>query len=76
MENDTINIREYFPSDKEAVLKLIRLNTPMYFALEEEADLSEYLDNEREYYSSGISILSEARIYIEKHKERLMDERL
>lgn len=76
MENDTINIREYFPSDKEAVLKLIRLNTPMYFALEEEADLSEYLDNEREYYSSGISILSETRIYIEKHKERLMDERL
>lgn len=76
MENDTINIREYFPSDKEAVLKLIRLNTPMYFALEEEADLSEYLDNEREYYSSGISILSETSIYIEKHKERLMDERL
>ena len=51
---------EYFPSDKEAVLKLIRLNTPMYFALEEEADLSEYLDNEREYYYvllSGMDII-------------------
>ena len=67
---------EYFPSDIGAVLKLIRLNTPLYFALEEEVDLSEYLDNEMEYYSSGISILSETRIYIEKHKERLMDERL
>ena len=60
MENDTINIREYFPSDKEAVLELMRLNTPLYFASEEEADLSKYLDNEREYYYvllSGMEII-------------------
>lgn len=50
MANDTIYIREYIPSDKEAVLKLIRLNTPQYFAPEEEADLSKYLDDEKEYY--------------------------
>ena len=60
MRNDTINIREYFPSDKEAVLELMRLNTPLYFASEEEADLSKYLDNEREYYYvllSGMEII-------------------
>ena len=60
MANDTINIREYVPSDKEAVLKLIRLNTPQYFAEEEEVDLSNYLDNYREYYYvllSGIEII-------------------
>ena len=60
MRNDTINICEYFPSDKEAVLELMRLNTPLYFASEEEADLSKYLDNEREYYYvllSGVEII-------------------
>lgn len=60
MANDTINIREYVPSDKEAVLNLIRLNTPQYFAEEEEVDLSNYLDNYREYYYvllSGIEII-------------------
>ncbi len=60
MANDTINIREYVPSDKEAVLKLIRLNIPQYFAPEEEADLSQYLDNEREFYYvllSGVEII-------------------
>lgn len=60
MADDTINIREYVPSDKEAVLKLIRLNIPQYFAPEEETDLSNYLDNEREYYYvllSGMEII-------------------
>lgn len=33
-----IVIREYEPADKEAVLSLIRANTPEYFAPEEEAD--------------------------------------
>ncbi|WP_221650063.1 GNAT family N-acetyltransferase [Bacteroides sp. K03] len=50
MTKDSITIREYVPSDKEAVLRLIRLNTPHYFAPEEEADLSRYLEKEREYY--------------------------
>lgn len=60
MADDTISIREYVPSDKEAVLKLIRLNIPQYFAPEEETDLSNYLDNEREYYYvllSGMEII-------------------
>lgn len=60
MADDAINIREYVPSDKEAVLKLIRLNIPQYFAPEEETDLSNYLDNEREHYYvllSGMEII-------------------
>ncbi len=49
MEN-SITIREYGPADKVAVMNLIRLNTPEYFALEEETDLNEYLENKRELY--------------------------
>lgn len=45
-----ITIREYEPTDKSAVINLIRLNTPRYFAPEEESDLSRYLDSERELY--------------------------
>ena len=45
-----IVIREYEPADKEAVLSLIRANTPEYFAPEEEADLSRDLDCEREWF--------------------------
>lgn len=45
-----IAIREYQPSDKEALLELIRLNTPKYFAIEEEVGFSEYLDKEVELY--------------------------
>lgn len=41
-------IREYRETDKNAVIDLIRQNTPEYFALEEEADFSNYLDSERE----------------------------
>lgn len=43
-------IREYDLKDKEAVINLLRLNTPQYFAPAEEADLVEYLDNKRELY--------------------------
>lgn len=45
-----IAIREYQTSDKEALLELIRLNTPKYFAVEEEVDFSKYLDEEVELY--------------------------
>lgn len=45
-----IIIREYQQTDKNAVMNLIRQNTPKYFAPEEEADLSIYLDSERELY--------------------------
>ena len=43
-------IREYRETDKNAVIDLISQHTPEYFALEEEADFSYYLDSERELY--------------------------
>lgn len=43
-------IRPYTPADKETVLELIRLNTPTFFAPEEEEELVYYLDNEIEQY--------------------------
>ena len=43
-------IRPYNNSDKEALLRILKLNTPKYFSPEEEADLVYYLDNEIEYY--------------------------
>jgi len=46
----SIHIREYTPGDKPAVLDLLRLNTPAYFAPEEEADLIRYLDKEIDIY--------------------------
>lgn len=45
-----ITIREYESSDKEDVINLIRLNTPDYFAADEEDDLINYLETERELY--------------------------
>ena len=48
--NNSITIREYKSIDKSTVMNLIRLNTPEYFAPEEEDDFSNYLDNERELY--------------------------
>lgn len=43
-------IREYKSIDKNAVLELIRLNIPKYFASNEEDDFSRYLDSEIELY--------------------------
>jgi len=43
-------IRSYSSSDKPALLNLIRLNTPAYFAPEEATDFDAYLDNEIEDY--------------------------
>lgn len=45
-----INIRTYSATDKSQLLTIIRDNTPKYFAVEEEADFSDYLDNEIEDY--------------------------
>lgn len=45
-----IEIREYFESDKNEVLSLLRENTPRYFAKEEELEFIEYLENRRELY--------------------------
>ncbi len=43
-------IRKYHNTDQASVLALFRLNTPKYFAPEEESDLVYYLENELEYY--------------------------
>ena len=37
-------IRAYTTADKDAIVTLLRLNTPTYFAPEEEADLVRYLE--------------------------------
>ena len=43
-------IRPYTPADQEALLQILRLNTPAYFAPEEEADFVAYLAHKREDY--------------------------
>ena len=43
-------IRVYTSADQEALLQILRLNTPAYFASEEEADLLLYLQERREDY--------------------------
>lgn len=45
-----IDIRPYTDADKLAVLSLIRLNTPLYFAESEAVDFSHYLYHEKEMY--------------------------
>jgi ribosomal protein S18 acetylase RimI-like enzyme len=45
-----ITIREYETNDKDDVIKLVRLNTPEFFATDEEEDLNKYLETERELY--------------------------
>ena len=47
---ELIIIREYLPADKDAVMNLIRLNIPDFFAAEEESDLSMYLVLEIDFY--------------------------
>ncbi len=43
-------IRYYTHSDKDLVLKLVQQNTPKYFAVSEEHDLENYLQNEIDLY--------------------------
>ena len=43
-------IRPYHPSDKQELLKILRLNIPQYFAPSEEADFIEYLGKHAEHY--------------------------
>ena len=45
-----VTIRAYQTNDKNDVIDLIRLNTPAYFAPDEEEDLKRYLESERELY--------------------------
>src|SRR5687768_16305922 len=48
--NEEIMIRAYKEADKLKVLELFRLNTPAYFAAEEESGLLHYLDHELDEY--------------------------
>ncbi len=50
MPDQKISIRLYNSEDKDAVLRLIRLNTPEYFSPEEEEELGNYLENDIEEY--------------------------
>ncbi|MNK10966.1 N-acetylglutamate synthase [compost metagenome] len=45
-----MTIRKYTPADDAQLIKLLRLNTPKYFAEAEEADLIDYLANHIDHY--------------------------
>jgi ribosomal-protein-alanine N-acetyltransferase len=45
-----IKIREYSVSDKAALVEILKLNIPQYFAESELEDLEEYLENKTEKY--------------------------
>ncbi|GAA4396504.1 GNAT family N-acetyltransferase [Nibrella viscosa] len=45
-----MTIRSYTDADRDAVLALLRLNTPAYFAESEEADLVDYLHHHSQHY--------------------------
>jgi len=49
------HIRAYTEEDRENILHLLKLNTPKYFAAEEEADLQHYLAHEIELYYVVVS---------------------
>lgn len=53
-----MTIREFRPSDLEAILHLFRLNTPRYFSITEEKDLLDYLEHHAAHFfiveSSGV----------------------
>jgi N-acetylglutamate synthase-like GNAT family acetyltransferase len=45
-----MTIRNYTPADNESIIELLRLNTPQYFAPEEEKDLLDYFENHIDRY--------------------------
>ena len=47
---DKPKIRAYKPSDKPALLEILKLNIPVYFAESELDDLNEYLEHRVEMY--------------------------
>lgn len=67
-----MDIRPYTPADDESIIQLLRLNTPEYFAPEEEQDLRDYFANHIDRYfviedngniigSGGINITNNGR---------------
>ena len=45
-----MKIRKHKKSDREAIIQLLRLNTPKYFSPDEEKDLVNYLDKDADNY--------------------------
>ena len=45
-----MKIRPYTPADDESIIALLRLNTPQYFAPEEEQDLRDYFASHIDRY--------------------------
>lgn len=67
----TVNIRAYKASDLSLLIQILRLNTPMYFAPEEEFDFIKYLSSEIEQYFvieyDGIVVGAGGINYFEDH---------
>lgn len=70
-----MNIRPYSPTDDESIINLLRLNTPQYFAPEEEQGLRDYFanhidlyfvveDNDKVIGSGGINISKDRKIAV------------
>jgi ribosomal protein S18 acetylase RimI-like enzyme len=68
-----MKLRSYTPLDKDALIALLRLNTPQYFDESEEGDFIRYLDEQVEDYfvveedkqiigSGGINYVADAKI--------------
>ena len=68
-----MTIRPYSLTDDESIINLLRLNTPQYFAPEEEQDLKDYFTNHIDLYfvvedngniigSGGINISKDRKI--------------
>lgn len=49
-ETSDIVIREYVEADKNEIIYLLQLNTPEFFALDEEEEFKKYLEYEIELY--------------------------
>lgn len=58
MIRNIISVSRYSLNDRETLLNLVRLNTPKYFAPDEERDFENYLQNEIEDYFT-ISVKNE-----------------
>lgn len=68
---ENLHIRPYHPHDKIALLELLTLLVPAYFAEEEIADFSDYLDQKIELYFVAErqgKIVAAAGINFEKEK--------
>jgi ribosomal-protein-alanine N-acetyltransferase len=47
---DKVKIREYTSADRESVINLLRLNTPVFFSADEEKAYRQFLEHETDFY--------------------------